>query len=181
MARGKGFKRRIDAVRGDGAKSQPSPKSVSGLARSQKSLKRSQIKPRRPSQKATVDGDSAKAVKDECDEIVRQIVRLRDFKCVTCWTYQDLHVGHLFRRGIESVRWNLLNVAGQCDPCNLLHEEDGVPYMDAFIDQHGEDVYRELVRLSRSKHKFTYVELLDVRDGLRAELAARKVKERKEP
>ena len=120
----------------------------------------------------TKDGDRAKDVKDECDQLVRGIVRLRDCSCVTCNRGDRvLHVGHLFRRGLESVRWNLLNCNAQCDPCNSLHETAPVHYEMWFRFHYGNVAYDVLEITSRSKHKFTYIELLQIRDGLRDELA----------
>lgn len=128
------------------------------------------IKPRRYS-KTSEDGDPRRTIKDECDQIVRDIVALRDRTCVTCPETKGLHVGHLFRRGLERTRWDLFNNAGQCDPCNGKHEEDPEPYMEAFIQAHGADTYLELRKKSRDSRKFGYTELLEVRDGLRNALA----------
>lgn len=141
-------------------------------------LKRTRMKVRVPGKARTKAGDSAKMIKDECDQLVRRIIALRDHKCITCWAHSFLHVGHLLRRGIESVRWNLRNCNAQCDPCNLLHEEDPHHYAIAFIARYEAEDYAELEALSRSNHKFTYSELLEIRDGLRntesALIAARK-------
>jgi len=139
-----------------------------------KQMKRTKMVVRRLSKKATVDGSSSKAVKDELDQLVRDIIALRDHKCVTCWAHSNLHVGHLFRRGLEPVRWCLLNNSASCDPCNELHETEPEHYVGAFIQKHGEEAYNELRTQSRSKHKFTYIELLEIRDGLRFELARMK-------
>jgi hypothetical protein len=81
-----------------------------------------------------------------------------------------LHPGHFIRRGIEITRWDLRNNNFQCNWCNSKHEEDPEPYMDQLIMSYGVEVYRELKVLSNRNKKFTYTELLDVRDGLRREL-----------
>lgn len=147
-------------------------KPVSRFGLSQKPLKRSngRLKARVARKGKTVDGDSRLAIKDECDQLVRKIVALRDHKCATCWAHNGLCVGHLFRRGIESLRWDLLNCAAQCYPCNSVHEEEPEHYIAAFITKHGADEYVKLCEQSRSKHKCTYLELIEIRDRLRAEL-----------
>lgn len=129
----------------------------------------SRIKPRF-SKKASVDGDSERAIRDDCDEIVRQILRLRDSVCITCPETEGLQVGHLFKRGKHRVRWNLLNCSGQCPRCNKRHNDEPEHYIEAFLQKHGEAAYNALRIESRSGAILTYVELLAIRDGLRAEL-----------
>jgi hypothetical protein len=135
------------------------------------------LKSRVPSKAKTVAGDPPRKIKDEMDQLVREIIALRDWKCFTCPITQNLHVGHLFRRGLEATRWLLINNHAQCDLCNGEHEADPEPYIAAFIQKHGEAAYLELETASRGKHKFWYVELLEIRDGLRGELA--QLKQRK--
>ncbi len=66
------------------------------------------------------------------DNLVKEIVFLRDKDCVTCpiWynikpeTHHGSNVmqpGHLIKRGCKTVRWNLKNVYKQCKTCNYLH------------------------------------------------------------
>jgi len=132
---------------------------------------RKRLTSRRPNKGKTVDGDSPRAIKDECDQLVRDIIALRDCSCVTCNRGDRvLHVGHLFRRGLESVRWNLLNCNAQCDPCNVIHETEPLHYQMWFRFVYGNVAYDVLEIASRSKHKFKYIELGEIRDGLRAEL-----------
>jgi hypothetical protein len=141
---------------------------------------RKRLTSRRPSKGKTVDGDSRRAIKDECDQLVREIVNIRDRRCFTCPRTQDLQVGHLFRRGIESLRWDLRNCNAQCERCNAQHEYDPDPYFQTFEFIIGANMLWALTEQSKSKHRFTYIELIEIRNGLRAELkryeAARKAK-----
>lgn len=146
------------------------PVSRFGLRQKPIGRKGKALRARVPRKAKTVDGDSARMIKDEMDELVRKIIKLRDWKCVTCPITGNLQVGHLFRRGLESVRWNLLNCNAQCPLCNSEHETEPQYYIRVFIQRHGEKAYLALYDQSRSKHKFTYIELLEIRDGLRAEL-----------
>lgn len=138
------------------------------------------FKPRKISRRRTVAGDSSKAIKDECDQLVRDIIKLRDDRCFTCprgrWGAVAIEVGHMYRRGIEVLRWNLLNCNGQCSLCNAAHETDPGPYHVAFIRKYGVDAYGQMETLSLSRHKHTYENLLFIRDGLRDELVQLKAR-----
>lgn len=154
--------------------------SESGTPR--KALKRSHGLSQRPKRATrTVDGDSSKDIKLELDELVRQIIRLRDDHCFTCGKkrgFVNLEVGHMYRRGIQVLRWNLLNCNAQCGgfagSCNDLHESDPGPYHLAFIRKYCMDDFFMMEQLSDSKHKHTYIQLLSMRDQLRTILEGMK-------
>lgn len=165
------------------------PKSYEdALARKQASDARRRAKPgkqmkrggrikSRFNKKPSVDGDSERAIRDDCDQLVREIIKLRDSVCITCGTRDGtLHVGHLFRRGITATRWSLTNCNGQCDSCNGLHEEEPEHYITAYKARYGAIAYEALEIHSRSRNKLQYVELLAIRNGLRSELAQLKEK-----
>lgn len=132
--------------------------------------KRRGIRHRRPSKKYSVDGDSSRVIKDEMDQLVRDVIALRDDQCFTCPATEGLEVGHLFRRGIEITRWSLANNCAQCNPCNSRHEYEPEHYIGAYVQRYGEQAYNELRTISQGNHKFGYTELLDLRDSLRSEL-----------
>lgn len=46
----------------------------------------------------------------QCDDLVRQIVRLRDRRCQKTWSCQNLQVAHYISRSNHHLRWNLDNV-----------------------------------------------------------------------
>lgn len=136
--------------------------------------KRRSLQSRPKRAKTTVDGDTARDIKLELDELVRQIIRLRDISCITCClTAADrvLEVGHYYRRGIEPLRWNLVNCNRQCQQCNRLHEEEPIHYEVAMDGRYGRPALDVLEVASHSSHKFTYIELLGIRDDLRKDLA----------
>lgn len=120
--------------------------------------------------KKTVDGDSAKDIKLECDQLVRQIVALRDNKCFTCNRREGLQVGHFIRRGIEAVRWDLENCNAQCERCNSRHEERPYIYEDEFLRRFGGVKLGKLLIRADYRGKLTYMELSDIRDDLRKTL-----------
>lgn len=148
------------------------PSNPSGWRRTGKPLSRAGkgIRARVPSKAKTVDGDSARKIKDECDQLVREIIKLRDAGCITCGTVNDLQVGHLFRRGIERTRWSLINNNAQCGMCNYDHELYPWRYQSCFTVRFGWAAYHALESESQQPGKFSYTELLEIRDGLRREL-----------
>ncbi len=142
----------------------------------------SKLKQRTPLRKVfrrarhTQDGDSARDIKLENDQLIREIIAIRDKKCFTCPETEDLEVGHLFRRGIESLRWSLENNAAQCPSCNFRHEFASHHYENAFKAAYGLRAWKNLEKRSRQKGKLTYVELSDIRDHLRVVLGGLKLR-----
>ena len=128
--------------------------------------------------KHTEDGDSAKDIKLENDQLIREIIALRDKKCFTCPATTGLQVGHLFRRGIESLRWSLENNHAQCEFCNSRHEYEPHHYENEFKQQYGRRAWNDLERRSRQKGKLSYIELSEIRDHLRAVLEAAQKRKR---
>lgn len=131
--------------------------------------------------KVTVDGDSEKDIKRELDQLVRDIIKLRDDRCFTCGRARgtvNLEVGHMYHRGIQVLRWSLVNCHAQCGgfagSCNAKHEEDPGTYQLAFIKAYCMDDFFDMETLSNSSHKHSYIELLGIRDGLRAILGEMK-------
>jgi hypothetical protein len=124
--------------------------------------------PRPRKAKVTQDGDSAKDIKVENDQLVRDILALRDKKCFTCPAREGLQVGHLFRRGVEAIRWSLENNHAQCDSCNAHHNIEPHHYQNEFKRQFGRRAWNSLSERARRRDKLTYLELLDIRDHLRS-------------
>lgn len=144
------------------------------MSRSTPLKSRRGIRNRRPSKRQTVDGDSGRAIKNEMDQLVRDILALRDDQCFTCGIHRDqwpLEVGHMIHRVNERVRWNLQNCNAQCRECNGEHNNDAEIYIGCFVQRYGAEAYAELRALSQKNHKPGYTELLAIRDGLRRELA----------
>lgn len=132
--------------------------------------RKGKIKPRKYGKEPTVDGAPLRDLKDELDRLIRTIIALRDERCFTCPTREGLQVGHLFRRGIERTRWNLLNNNAQCPSCNSIHETNPEIYVGCFVQRFGEDAYTNLREESQRRGRLTYVELLSLRDSLRRQV-----------
>lgn len=80
-----------------------------------------------------------KGIIRKLDKIVSQIVIARDGKCIVCGTTQSLTCGHLFSRVAYSTRWNLENCYAQCLSCNLKHEYDSFPMIEAVKEKWTKD------------------------------------------
>lgn len=83
---------------------------------------------------------------------------------------EGLQVGHFIRRGVTLLRWDLTNNNLQCPDHNSLHEYDPEPYRDAMVACYGHTVVKQLEREADSSRDLSYVEMLAIRDHLRAEL-----------
>lgn len=105
------------------------------------------------------------------DDLVREIIFLRDDKCITCDKRQSnekLQVGHLITRGVHSVRWDLKNCNAQCSGCNLRHESYPEYYFTAFVNKYGSG---ELEWLQKRAHlEIVKYKIDGIIDGLRKEL-----------
>lgn len=104
------------------------------------------------------------------DEICSLIVRLRDKRCMTCSyqnpqkkpTSQGLTNGHYYRRGIQSLRWDLRNCNAQCSKCNSIHEEDEKAYTAFMIGRYGESILDELQEKRREHSRYTRIDLVNI-------------------
>lgn len=143
----------------------------SGIAKKQGSSgkSRKRLVAHRPSSAKTVDGAGSRAIKNECDMLVRWILKLRDHSCITatCSATENLHVSHYVKRGVLALRWDLQNCNLSCDPCNAKHNIDQAPYRHAMVMWYGEKRVQELDRVARENPRLEYIDLLAIRDGLR--------------
>jgi len=89
-------------------------------------------------------------IEDQLDDIVSRIVRQRDHRCITCdrpMIYETATAGHFMHRSNHCVRWSLVNVNGQCWPCN--RDDDSVRYEQAMIRRYGEELTAKIKVLAR--------------------------------
>lgn len=93
---------------------------------------------------------SRKSLVRKLDELVSQIVRLRDKKCIVCGTTKDLTCGHVFSRSAYSTRWDLSNCYAQCWPHNFSHEFDPYPMINVIIALKGNEFLAELHRIYKT-------------------------------
>lgn len=125
---------------------------------------------------------SVKGLMTKLDKLVREIVFLRDGRCVTCPLWKEIkpahqgsyvmQPGHYITRGAKSVRWDLRNVYQTCRTCNYLHEIRPsvlADYVISVLDVAGhEDLVREGNRPMPSIKKW---QLEEIQENLLKELA----------
>ena len=108
---------------------------------------------------------------DIADDLVREIIFLRDTECITCGVTRattTLQVGHLISRGVHSVRWDLKNCNGQCPGCNQKHENYPEYYFSAFVQKYGAAALEDLqMRAHQQLAKYNIDEIIS---DLRREL-----------
>ena len=102
---------------------------------------------------------SRKTLVKEADRWFSKYIRLRDGRCVTCGSQQNLQCGHLFSRKSYSTRWDERNAYAQCAGCNLLHEHDPGPLTSYFLSLYSVEDFNRLHGAYRSPRKFTNADL----------------------
>ena len=82
------------------------------------------------------------------DDVVSEIVRARDKKCVMCGSTERLQNGHVFSRRHNSLKWDIRadgNCHAQCATHNFLHShKDSYPYFKWYIDEFGIEKFEEM-------------------------------------
>ena len=84
------------------------------------------------------------------DDIVSEIIRERDKKCVMCGSTERLQNGHVFSRRHDFLKWDIRpdgNCHTQCATHNYLHsQKDSYPYWKWYQDKFGMERFNELRR-----------------------------------
>lgn len=71
-----------------------------------------------------------------------------------------MHAGHLIPAGMSSaVRFDELNLAGQCYHCNINLFGNGAVYSQRFIQKYGKEAFDDLIRRSKEVKQWTVSEL----------------------
>lgn len=128
---------------------------------------------RRVSKRATVDGDSEKLIRDECDNLIRDIIKIRDSSCFTCGIprkWVAVFPGHYITRKVLALRWSLDQVHAQCNLCNSQHNTEPIVYRKALMKEYDEAFVLQLEFIAQQNPRVEYTDLLAIRDGLRSEL-----------
>ena len=84
------------------------------------------------------------------DKLMSLFAILRDGRCVTCGSTDNLQGGHYFGRVMFSVRYDPRNVYCQCAGCNILHESNSEPLRKVVIDTIGIDGFDSLALKANS-------------------------------
>jgi len=128
------------------------------------------------------DGKTIDQLKSIARRWVNKYVQLRDLektpsgdilaRCISCkrwWIItgpympKDFHAGHYFKEDRhESVRYNHVNINGQCSYCNRRLSGNGAEYHDGLIMKYGQSAYDKLVLEKNQIEKYTHSELVEI-------------------
>jgi hypothetical protein len=114
-------------------------------------------------------------MKAELDRLTSLIVRKRDGACVQCGSRRNLTAGHLWSRKFVSVRFDLLNIHGQCWNHNKAHSYNPDPYFYWFLQTFGADEVVALFERRNIVKRFTDDDLRQMVDEYGAMLRTMKV------
>jgi hypothetical protein len=111
---------------------------------------------------------SVSQLKKIADKEFSKYVRVRDsdengiVECITCGVkkhYKLMHAGHFVSRKVSLLRFEELNVNGQCPGCNLFKAGEQYQYSKALDLKYGKGTADDLFKQRFSTHKFTTQEL----------------------
>ena len=125
-----------------------------------------------------------KGLEKKLDQLVKEIVFIRDKHCVSCPIWKELkegfkgsnimQPGHLFKRGSKNIRWDLRNVYQQCKTCNYLHNYHDHVLTSYALGVLGEEGYNELIKDRHNVRPIKKFHLEIIREQLEAILEVRK-------
>jgi len=103
-------------------------------------------------------------------ELVHQAIRLRDTgkPCISCGAGWNEHfqAGHFYNaNNYRSIKFNFLNINGQCRQCNLLKDGNFTEYQFRLPERIGEELFQqleELARLDKHSNKHWFVDELKI-------------------
>lgn len=111
---------------------------------------------------------SVSSLKRKADQIVSQYIRLRDadsngyLDCITCGKtlyWKEAHAGHFVSRRVNTLRYEELNISGQCPKCNTYGAGEQYAYAKALDLKFGKGTADSLHKRRFETHKFTIGEL----------------------
>jgi len=92
----------------------------------------------------------------KAQEVFNRWVRERDKyrPCISCGVSGVDHAGHYFSQGHHStLRFNEINVNGQCIRCNTFLHSNAIHYRNGLVKKYGEDKVLLLESSARNKAK----------------------------
>ena len=93
--------------------------------------------------------------------------RDEDKPCISCSQYRTLQAGHYYPAGhYPMVRFNEVNVNGECLQCNYFSGDHLVFYRENMTERHGAQAVLDLDMWAkynmRTPHKWSRIELIDI-------------------
>lgn len=111
---------------------------------------------------------SLSSLERKLDTIFSEYVRRKDadaggtVRCVTCprlLFWREAHAGHFIKRQHRSTRWDERNVAPQCPSDNVFKGGCQDEFAAHIIEQHGHEVFTELMAKKHQVKKYTRSDL----------------------
>lgn len=110
-------------------------------------------------------------VQDLCNTLVR--LRDQNKGCISCQKGKVKHAGHFHPQGkFSGVRFDLINVNGQCDWCNTGMTGNLEEYHAGMIARYGAEAVKELEERANAikLYKWTRSELMEFIEELKVEI-----------
>ena len=108
-------------------------------------------------------------LKKDLTKVFNAYIRKRDsnddgtFICISCNKTKDvrlMHAGHFHSAGKnEAVRWDELNVSGQCSYCNTFEHGNLLGYREGIIKKYGQKIVDDLEIKRHNKSKMARFEV----------------------
>ena len=113
-----------------------------------------------------------KNLKSDLDRLFASFIRLRDEDkpCISCGKYTNLEAGHYYPRANLPLRWDEMNVFGQCIDCNRFKSGNRAKFGRGIAVRCGEDVIEYLDERSHARVSFKSPDLLEKIDHYRNKL-----------
>jgi hypothetical protein len=109
-----------------------------------------------------------KAAVKYCDEWFAQFIKLRDKRCVTCGSTDNLQCSHIFQGRHESTKWRDDCAYTQCKGCHhSFHVKSQMPLLRYAERQVGHDWLDYLWELNNKTVKHTSDEIMAIGDKYR--------------
>ena len=94
-------------------------------------------------------------LKNRLDRLFAGYIRVRDKDkpCISCGEYRDLEAGHFYPRANLVLRWDEMNVHGQCLACNRYRDGNHSAFGRGIAIRYGDSVVEGLDRRSQERIK----------------------------
>ncbi len=102
-------------------------------------------------------------LKNKLDRLFSAYIRIRDKDkpCISCGSAEELEAGHFYPRANLPLRWDEMNVHGQCVKCNRYNGGNRPAFGRGIAIRYGESVVEALDVRSQARIKLKSYELME--------------------
>lgn len=102
-------------------------------------------------------------LKTKLDRLFSAYIRMRDKDkpCISCGATVELEAGHFYPRANLAIRWDEMNVHGQCLKCNRYKSGNRSAFGRGIAIRYGESVVEALDKRSQERIKLKSYELME--------------------